>query len=109
MTESEVKWQTTAVLITFSGCKGYAVSHHQICPEVVFQAGACGPKISEVSCNEEFLEPFHDNKDVLRIRARLKHSPLSEEACHPIILPKAHHVSKLSKRHIHKHASRHTG
>ena len=44
------------------------------------------------------LEPFLDDKEILRAEGRLRNTPLSEKAWHPVIEPKNHHVSKLVVR-----------
>ena len=47
------------------------------------------------------LQPFIRNK-LLHVGGRLKHSFLPEELKHSIILPKDHHVTKLTIEFIHK-------
>ena len=53
------------------------------------------------------LKPFLDKYGILRVGGRLKHSGLSEEQKHPILLPPNHHVTRLIIREEHerlKHA-----
>uniref|UniRef100_A0A1B6KZV2 Integrase catalytic domain-containing protein n=1 Tax=Graphocephala atropunctata TaxID=36148 RepID=A0A1B6KZV2_9HEMI len=47
------------------------------------------------------LAPFLDADGLLRVGGRLKHSELSDEARHPCLLPKTHHVTDLFIDHIH--------
>ncbi|XP_077971393.1 uncharacterized protein LOC120335312 [Styela clava] len=47
------------------------------------------------------LSPFLDN-DILRVGGRLRHSHLSPEQKHPIILPPHHHVTKLIIEYYHR-------
>ena len=44
------------------------------------------------------VEPFLDDKGILRVQGRLRNTLLSEKARHPVIEPKNHHVSKLVVR-----------
>ena len=55
------------------------------------------------------LEPFLDEEGILQVGGRLKNVPLPEEARHPIILPKNHHVSKLVARRAHEFQCEHSG
>ena len=48
------------------------------------------------------LKPFtDDNTKLLRVGGRLNNAPIPFEAKHPILLPKAHHVTNLIIRHYH--------
>ncbi|XP_037631889.1 uncharacterized protein LOC119491753 [Sebastes umbrosus] len=47
------------------------------------------------------LDPVLQN-GILRVGGRLHQSALPEDAKHPVILPKGHHVSTLILRHIHQ-------
>ena len=55
------------------------------------------------------LEPFLDEEGILQVGGRLKNTPLTEKAQHPIILPKNHHASRLVARHSHEFQSGHSG
>ena len=55
------------------------------------------------------LEPFLDEEGILRVGGRLKNAPLLENAQHPIILPKNHHVSRLVARQAREFQSGHSG
>ena len=46
--------------------------------------------------------------ELLSVGGRLKHAALSDEAKHPVILPKKHHIVDLIVRHYH-HKSGHSG
>ncbi|XP_069133524.1 uncharacterized protein [Argopecten irradians] len=48
------------------------------------------------------LDPYLDNKGILRVGGRLRNSCLPFEETNPIILPKKHHVSKLIVRFYHE-------
>ena len=45
------------------------------------------------------LAPFKD--EVIRVGCRLKHSPLSYDSNHPVLLPKEHATSKLVIKEAH--------
>nr|XP_043068771.1 uncharacterized protein LOC122321876 [Drosophila bipectinata] len=47
------------------------------------------------------LAPFIDSDDLLRVGGRLRQSKLPEEVKHPILLPKAHRITKLLLEHEH--------
>ena len=47
------------------------------------------------------MDPFLDKDGILRVGGRLKHADLSEEAKHPIVLPKKGHVTSLVIAHYH--------
>ncbi|KAK6172333.1 hypothetical protein SNE40_016014 [Patella caerulea] len=47
------------------------------------------------------LNPFIDNKGLLRVGGRIKHAMLSFNEKHPIILPKRGHLTTLVIRHYH--------
>ncbi|XP_011169353.1 uncharacterized protein LOC105202489 [Solenopsis invicta] len=40
------------------------------------------------------LNPFRDKNGLIRVGGRLKHSPLNQDACHPILLPKNHELTR---------------
>ncbi|XP_033761536.1 uncharacterized protein LOC117343299 [Pecten maximus] len=48
------------------------------------------------------LDPYLDDDGLLRVGGRLKNSNLLKCQKNPIILPKAHHVSKLTVAHYHQ-------
>ncbi|XP_044588714.1 uncharacterized protein LOC123267892 [Cotesia glomerata] len=50
------------------------------------------------------LNPFLDQKGLLRVGGRLKHAPISFSEKHPILLPSRHHVTDLIIRETHKNA-----
>nr|XP_043065771.1 uncharacterized protein LOC122321020 [Drosophila bipectinata] len=47
------------------------------------------------------LAPFIGSDDLLRVGGRLRQSKLPEEVKHPILLPKAHRITKLLLEHEH--------
>lgn len=53
------------------------------------------------------LDPFLQD-GVLRVGGRLRNSPISDRAKHPVILPKKHHITDLIVRHHHEKAG-HSG
>ena len=53
------------------------------------------------------LDPVLEN-GLLRVGGRLEHAPIENDAKHPIILPKRHHVTKLIIEYFHR-ASAHSG
>ena len=53
------------------------------------------------------LDPVLEN-GLLRVGGRLEHAPIENDAKHPIILPKKHHVTKLIIEYFHR-ASAHSG
>ena len=53
------------------------------------------------------LEPFLDEEGILRVGGRLRNTPLSEKALHPVIVPKNHQLSKLVVRRAHEFQSEH--
>ncbi|XP_068738205.1 uncharacterized protein, partial [Montipora capricornis] len=53
------------------------------------------------------LDPVLEN-GLLRVGGRLEHAPIENDAKHPIILPKRHHVAKLIIEYFHR-ASAHSG
>ena len=56
------------------------------------------------------LEPVLDPKsNILKIGGRLQNASISEQARHPVILPRDHYVSELIIRHIHGWAAGHSG
>ena len=53
------------------------------------------------------LNPFLDDKGILKVGGRLKNANIPEKQKHPIVLPKNHHITKLIIREEHfknKHA-----
>ncbi|XP_070407549.1 uncharacterized protein [Nothobranchius furzeri] len=48
------------------------------------------------------LDPFLDEKDVLRVGGRLERSTLEPHVKHPVILPKTCHIAKLLIDHYHQ-------
>lgn len=48
------------------------------------------------------LHPFIDNKNLIRVRGRLRHLTFNFDQKHPIILPKNHNISLLIASHEHK-------
>jgi len=48
------------------------------------------------------LRPFVDNEGILRVGGRIKNAQVSFDSKHQVILPKAHEISILIARHIHK-------
>lgn len=54
------------------------------------------------SCRLVTLNPYLDDEGILRVGGRLKHSVLSEEVKHPILLPASHHFTMLIIIHYHK-------
>ena len=65
------------------------------------------PKSMKKSSSIYKLDPILVN-DLLRVGGRLQRAPIDDEAKHPIILPKKHHVVQLLVRHFH-HSSGHSG
>ncbi|XP_060084706.1 uncharacterized protein LOC132563968 [Ylistrum balloti] len=55
------------------------------------------------------LEPVIDDDGFLHVGGRLLNAPISEEAKHPLILPKDHHISELIVRNIYEIETRHSG
>lgn len=47
------------------------------------------------------LNPFIDQDNLIRVGGRLRHSHLNEDAKHPVLLPKNHHVTSLIIDHFH--------
>ena len=47
------------------------------------------------------LDPFLDQKGILRVGGRLKKAALAFEVKHPIIVPKKSHITELLIRHYH--------
>lgn len=54
------------------------------------------------SCRLVTLNPNLDEEGILRVGDRLKHSVLSEEVKHPILLPASHHFTMLIIIYYHK-------
>ena len=48
------------------------------------------------------LDPYVDNKGILRVRGRLQSASIRDEAKHPAVLPKDCHVTTLIVHHAHK-------
>lgn len=48
------------------------------------------------------LQPFLDSEGLIRVGGRLKHSNLPFQVKHPILLPKAHHLTNLIIDYYHK-------
>jgi len=48
------------------------------------------------------LDPFMDEREILRIGGRIQAASLAFEVKHPVILPKCAHVSRLIVQHCHK-------
>ncbi|XP_038053894.1 uncharacterized protein LOC119726311 [Patiria miniata] len=48
------------------------------------------------------LSPFLDSDGIIRVGGRLKRSDMDLATCHPIVLPKDGHVSKLLAEHYHR-------
>ena len=65
------------------------------------------PKSMKKSSSIYKLDPILVN-NLLRVGGRLQRAPIDDEAKHPIILPKKHHVVQLLVRHFH-HSSGHSG
>ncbi|XP_038049672.1 uncharacterized protein LOC119723185 [Patiria miniata] len=55
------------------------------------------------------LDPVVDDDGLLRVGGRLKMAPLTEQAKHPLIVPREHHVTELIIRHYHERKSAHSG
>ncbi|XP_028412002.1 uncharacterized protein LOC114534734 [Dendronephthya gigantea] len=55
------------------------------------------------------LDPFLDQKGILRVGGRLNRSSLTFEEKHPVLLPKKHHVTQLLLRHYHEKVTHHQG
>jgi hypothetical protein len=51
------------------------------------------------------LDPFLDDKGILRVGGRLRHSSLPFEVKHPVLLPKHHHITMAVLRYYHKHSA----
>lgn len=47
------------------------------------------------------LSPYIDDNGIIRVGGRLKHSNLTQDAKHPIVLPKSHNTVKLLIMHYH--------
>ena len=54
------------------------------------------------------LEPFLDEEGIVRVGGRLRNTPLSVKARHPVIVPRNHHVSKLVVQRAHEFQSGHS-
>ncbi|XP_022096435.1 uncharacterized protein LOC110982378 [Acanthaster planci] len=54
------------------------------------------------------LAPFLDDDGILRVGGRLKRGNFDLGVCHPIVLPKGDHVSRLLVEHLHREV-RHQG
>lgn len=48
------------------------------------------------------LDPFLDCNGVLRVGGRIRRADLTEALCHPVILPKKSHITKLVINHFHQ-------
>ena len=55
------------------------------------------------------LDPFLDEKGVLRVGGRLQNAALAYEVKHPIIIPKKSHLTELLIRHYHNQEQHHQG
>ena len=55
------------------------------------------------------LDPFLDEKGVLRVGGRLQKAALAYEIKHPIIIPKKSHLTELLIRHYHNQEQHHQG
>ena len=55
------------------------------------------------------LDPFLDEKEVLRVGGRLKRATMAFEVKHPVIIPKQSHVTELLIRHYHSKDQHHQG
>ena len=55
------------------------------------------------------LDPFLDEKGVLRIGGSLQKAALAYEVKHPIIIPKKSHLTELLIRHYHNQEQHHQG
>ncbi len=62
----------------------------------VLEAGESLPSSSPLFCLNPILK-----EGILRVGGRLKHASLSEEFRHPLILPKASHITQLILSHYH--------
>ncbi|XP_036144286.1 uncharacterized protein LOC118646100 [Monomorium pharaonis] len=75
------------------------VQNEEFEPEIkALRSGHSVPRSSKLIA----LHPFLDDKGVLRVEGRLKHSACPEETKHPILLPSSHHVTMLVIRHHHE-------
>ena len=50
------------------------------------------------------LDPFLDQRNLMRIGGRIKQASISEEIKHPVFLPGQGHISRLIARHYHEKA-----
>ena len=55
------------------------------------------------------LDPFLDEKGVLRVGGKLQKAALAYEVKHPIIIPKKSHLTELLIRHYHNQEQHHQG
>ena len=55
------------------------------------------------------LEPYCDEQGLLRIGGRLGDAPIVDDAKHPMILPRNHHVTEIIVRYIHEVNTGHSG
>ena len=55
------------------------------------------------------LDPYVDNKGILRVRGRLQSASIRDEAKHPAVLPKDCHVTTLIVHHAHEVEACHSG
>lgn len=79
----------------------------------IAQQAALPEEIQNLQCKKEItaknktskmhrLNPFLDERGILRVGGRLEHAALHPQIKHPAILPKASHISTLLVKHYHE-------
>lgn len=58
-------------------------------------------KYKLLSSHFRCLGPSVDQENFIRVSGRLRNSQLNEDAKHPVLLPKSHHVKSLTIVHYH--------
>ena len=62
-----------------------------------------GVSVTEIRKSSIYrLQPFLDNKGILRVGGRLRRADMEYEEKHPAILPKSSHLTTLAIRHYHE-------
>lgn len=72
------------------------------------ELGTLSKKIIARSSPLAMLDVFLDQNGLIRVGGRIRHSTLSDEMKHPVILPSDHEVSWLIIQHLH-HKTHHQG
>lgn len=102
-------------------CKTLTVEVLMQAENVIIKAVQRHNYAKEISCLEEArrlpsnstiksLDPFLDERGLLRVGGRTRRAGLSQEEMHPIIIPGKHHLATLLVRHHHQlihHQGRH--